>query len=70
VFDLDGFEYRFEIKARTAIFIQSFSIMPNEFEAVFLPGTVFHILKRDGPHFVMEEILLKKLNARRAQLPC
>jgi hypothetical protein len=44
--------------------------MPNEFEAVFLPGTVFHILKRDGPHFVMEEILLKKLNARRAQLPC
>jgi hypothetical protein len=70
VFNIDGFECRFEIKARTAISIESFSTYPSQFEAVFLPGTVFYILERDGPYVVMEEIMLKKLNARRAELPC
>jgi hypothetical protein len=68
--DLGRFNYRFEIQAKTAIIIRNLSLYPNEFEAVFLPGTVFRVLERDDQHFLMEEIVLQELNARRAQLPC
>jgi hypothetical protein len=70
MFDLDGFAYRFEIKTRTAISIQDFSINYNEYEAVFPPGTIFHLLERDGPYYVMEEVVPQKLKARLAELPC
>ena len=58
------------IKSRTAIPIEEFSIHPSEYECVFLPGTVFHILERDRMLFVMEEVVPKKLKARREALPC
>jgi hypothetical protein len=70
VLSIGGFDYRFEIKARTAIVIQSFAINYEEYEAVFLPGTIFRVVERDGPYLVMEEILLQKLSNRRAELTC
>jgi hypothetical protein len=68
--DLGRFQYRFEIQAKTAILIRSLSLYPNEYEAVFLPGTVFRVLEHDDQLTIMEEIVLQKLNARRAQLAC
>ncbi|UJR16712.1 hypothetical protein I4U23_003612 [Adineta vaga] len=52
------------------LWTEEFAVHPDEHEAVFPPGTIFHVTERDYPFLEMEEVMPKTLEARRAELPC